>query len=229
MKKFCKIIAVIFFLIGIMAAGIFAVILFTPKQDFGSDRYVAALCLIVLMSAVIGTFFLTRKENGPRKVRMIRIVTVIGGLAYFMCLVGILFMARVNSSRIATDMRSYSLVPFRTIKSFVQAYKSGALSRTAVRRNLFGNFILFMPMAWILPVVFRRLRNGLAFTFVMLVGLCLVEYTQYKTGRGSMDIDDVILNYAGAILVFAMLWNKVIRGFMERKNIVSGRKRKRKA
>ena len=229
MKKFCKIMAVIFYLAGIMAAGIFAVILFTPKQDFGSDRYVAELCLAVLLSAIIGTFFLTRKENGTKKVRMIRMVTMIGGLAYFMCLVGILFMARVNSSRIATDMRSYSLTPFRTIKSFVRAYKNETLSRTSIRRNLFGNFILFMPMAWILPVVFKRLRNGVAFSFVMLVGLCLVEYTQYKTGRGSMDIDDVILNYAGAILVFACLWNKTVRTFMERKNIVAAKKRRKRS
>ena len=168
MKKFCKIIAAIVFLAGIMAAGIFAVILFDPWQDFGSESDIALLCGIVLASAIVGTFFLTRKENGSRKAAMIRTVTIIGGLAYFMCLVGILFMARVNRTRMATEVREYSLTPFKTIRSFIKAYQNNSLSPVIVRRNLIGNFLLFMPMAWILPVACKKLRNAVAFSVVIL-------------------------------------------------------------
>jgi glycopeptide antibiotics resistance protein len=34
--------------------------------------------------------------------------------------------------------------------------------------------------------------------------------TQYLTGRGSLDIDDVILNYSGVILGFVFLWNPLM-------------------
>ena len=226
MKKFCKVLGWLFLLAGCIAAGIFCEILFTRGADFGSDRYVVAICFSVLGAAIFGTFFLTRMESGPKRVRIVRTVTVIGGIAYGMCLIGILFMSRVSGTRRGGSARDYSLIPFRTISMYVKAYLNHTLHHSTVYRNLLGNFVLFMPMAWILPVVFKKLRNGLAFTIVMLLGLCMVELTQFKTGRGSMDIDDIILNYSGAILVFLCLWNKTIRKFMEKRHIVSGRTRK---
>ncbi|MCR5377260.1 MAG: VanZ family protein [Lachnospiraceae bacterium] len=42
----------------------------------------------------------------------------------------------------------------------------------------------------------------------LIATLCGVEILQFVTSRGSMDIDDVILNFVGAFIVYLLAWNK---------------------
>jgi glycopeptide antibiotics resistance protein len=67
--------------------------------------------------------------------------------------------------------------------------------------NIFGNIILFIPFAFIAVHVFRMSNffaiAGLA--FLLSLG---IEVTQYYTGLGVADVDDVILNTAGAAIGF---------------------------
>ena len=50
--------------------------------------------------------------------------------------------------------------------------------------------------------------------------ICLVEITQYLTGRGSMDIDDVILNYPGVVIGFLILWNQRMLKFWKKLGLI---------
>lgn len=68
--------------------------------------------------------------------------------------------------------------------------------------NLLGNFLLFMPMGIYLPLLFQKIRSLVDFLLYMIPVLSLVELVQLLTKRGSFDIDDLILNLAGAILGF---------------------------
>jgi glycopeptide antibiotics resistance protein len=70
--------------------------------------------------------------------------------------------------------------------------------------NIFGNIILFIPFTFITIWVFRM--SG----FFKIAGLaCLlsisIEVAQYFTGLGVADIDDVILNTAGAAIGFLLI------------------------
>lgn len=75
------------------------------------------------------------------------------------------------------------------------------------------NVMLFIPLGFFVPVVFRRKRKlyqTAAVAFAMTFG---VEFVQYFIGR-SADIDDVITNLFGALIgyglykVCAMLFGK---------------------
>ena len=46
------------------------------------------------------------------------------------------------------------------------------------------------------------------FCLCMIAMLCGIELLQFLTSRGSMDIDDVILNFTGALIVYLLAWNK---------------------
>ena len=69
---------------------------------------------------------------------------------------------------------------------------------------MLGNFLLFMPAGLLLPALFPKLRSPLRFALLMLGLLIGVEVLQLLLRQGSCDIDDVILNLAGALLVFAL-------------------------
>lgn len=99
-----------------------------------------------------------------------------------------------------TDELAYTrvnLVPFQTIRFYAF---SGRVSTTVAVRNLAGNIVAFMPIGILIPLLTRDLSLGRTF----LVGFCLsagIELTQYLTGLGSCDIDDIILNVLGAMSV----------------------------
>jgi glycopeptide antibiotics resistance protein len=78
----------------------------------------------------------------------------------------------------------------------------GSTARSFCVRNARGNFILFVPLGILLPLVWRRLRlwNGLLVALGMSVGIELAQYLTRPWSNRLADVNDVILNVAGACL-----------------------------
>lgn len=99
-----------------------------------------------------------------------------------------------------------NLIPFATISSFFEHLKDGTLSMNIVRMNMAANLIMFVPMGVALPVLFEKKFNKLwrVILFVaILVGV--IEVLQFLTFAGSADIDDLILNTAGAVVGYVII------------------------
>lgn len=91
----------------------------------------------------------------------------------------------------------YNLVPFLTITSYFPIRTMSSWI------NIVGNIAVFMPFGVLLPLAFRiRFLKSLGF---FLVGLCLLEVTQLLSRRGSLDVDDIILNSVGFMLGYGLL------------------------
>lgn len=93
-----------------------------------------------------------------------------------------------------------NLIPFATIRLFWSGYKSGALSFGAMVENILGNFLVLAPFALFLPVVSNKFRKAKFFIPVIAATVIIIELLQLVMLTGSADIDDFILNAAGAIL-----------------------------
>ncbi|MGG3279880.1 VanZ family protein [Paenibacillus solani] len=92
---------------------------------------------------------------------------------------------------------SYNLVPFITITSYFPIRTMSSWI------NIVGNIAVFMPFGMLLPIAFRiRYLKSLGF---FLAGLCLLEATQLLSRRGSLDVDDIILNSVGFTLGYGLL------------------------
>jgi len=83
----------------------------------------------------------------------------------------------------------------------------GSTVRSFCVRNARGNFILFVPLGILLPLVWRRLRfwNGLLVALAMSVGIELAQYLTRPWSNRLADVNDVILNVAGACLGLALV------------------------
>ena len=120
---------------------------------------------------------------------------------------------------------SINLIPFKTIIEFAKEFNSMYSSRT-ILLNLFGNFIALMPMAFFLPLLFKK-QNKFKNYFITIILIDLgIELTQLLTASGRFDIDDFILNISGATLMYFILKikdvNKLIKNiFLLEKNKVS--------
>ncbi|MEK3884863.1 VanZ family protein [Paenibacillus sp. PL2-23] len=118
-------------------------------------------------------------------------VTVLAML-YAAIMLNLLFLR----DRALMDDYAYNLVPFETIERYV-VYRHYFNFDTWVK-NVFGNLILFIPIGMFLPLLHTRFSRShmLVAACVCLIGT--VELAQMLMKVGSFDIDDIILNTAGA-------------------------------
>lgn len=118
-----------------------------------------------------------------------------------------------------------NLVPFKTIMTFVKEFDS-MYSTSQIMLNLFGNVCAFMPMALFLPLLFKRQNKAFQFVITLTLMILGIEFSQLITGSGRFDIDDLILNLFGAVLVYLLFKIKSVNAlihniFLIEKNKIS--------
>ena len=109
---------------------------------------------------------------------------------------------------------SLNIIPFKTIIEYIKAFDS-LLDTRAVMTNLLGNIIACMPFAFFLPLLFKKQNNIKRFTITMIVIVLLIELLQFVTLSGSCDIDDIILNVSGALIMYAVLKIKSVNNLIK--------------
>lgn len=106
-----------------------------------------------------------------------------------------------------------NLVPLRTVGNYLHILlnreyyleKWGFASMYAYQArqaviNLGGNVGMFLPLGFLLPWMFRKLRKLWKVLLATAVIIILVEIVQLFSLLGSCDIDDLILNVTGAAI-----------------------------
>lgn len=92
---------------------------------------------------------------------------------------------------------SSNLVPFTTMASYFPIRSLSSLI------NIVGNIAVFVPFGVLIPLAFQiRFRKMLAY---FLTGLFVLEMTQLISRRGSLDVDDFILNSVGVTMGYGLL------------------------
>ena len=102
--------------------------------------------------------------------------------------------------------QSINLEPLRTIRLFVRVllYDPSEYNIRLAVVNLFGNILLFIPLGYFLPRLWKGLRKWWRTWLMTLVIMTAVELTQFVTLRGTCDVDDLILNLLGAALGYGI-------------------------
>lgn len=70
-------------------------------------------------------------------------------------------------------------------------------------KNILGNIIMFMPIGFLLPIIWHKYRNLYKSTMFGMILSTSIEVMQIPLSRGT-DIDDVILNTLGTILGYGI-------------------------
>ncbi len=129
------------------------------------------------------------------------------------------FGRQISSNVFSADRETVSkyisqkinFVPFATVKLFINAYKTSKLETHVIMENILGNFFIFMPFAFFIPNVFRKINSFLKFLICMSLGVLIIEVLQLVFLTGSADIDDFILNVGGAMVAYGVLNIKKIK------------------
>lgn len=113
---------------------------------------------------------------------------------------GLLYMMFYGSGREASDIGYLQINPFQTIRHFLQ----DQVKFSDFALNIIGNIFVFSPYGLLGLVSKQFLRLGILIPFFMLI-IIGIESTQYFTGRGTADIDDVFLNTLGMLIGYFAL------------------------
>ena len=110
-----------------------------------------------------------------------------------------------------------NIIPFTTIIGYVSGMVSNDINTGIVIINLVTNLLLFAPMGFFIPMLFQdKIKNTKQFVLMMVILTLLIEVLQFITYRGSTDIDDIILNTIGAIIVYMLMKTKVVKKLLEK-------------
>ena len=105
-----------------------------------------------------------------------------------------------------------NFVPF---KSIIEPFKDG-YSFSYIIVNIFGNIAALAPMGFFLPMLFPFSRKLLTFTILVTLVVVFIEFTQFLFTVGSVDIDDLILNVAGAFIFFLILKIPFVKNLIDK-------------
>ena len=168
--------------------------------------------IVVLSLGVAATWGAVRMVARVSARRAATEAALAGYLVALVCVV--MFPLRSMDAVDATYISAFiNLVPFHTIIEIVRGFQG------QVVRQLVGNVVMFVPLGFLLPLVSVRCRRLLVTAVVALVVSVGIEFIQLAmlftlVSRRSVDIDDVVLNVAGAVLGY-LAWriaHVVMRG-----------------
>jgi len=122
---------------------------------------------------------------------------------YSLAMLWLLFGQRLG----AAGEMSLNLHPFETVRRFLWVLRysdqPGMITHAVV--NLAGNVVMFVPLGVLLPALWRSLRRLIRFLPAVVGVILAVELLQLVTRLGTCDVDDFILNLAGALLGY-LVW-----------------------
>ncbi|WP_201716898.1 VanZ family protein [Rossellomorea arthrocnemi] len=91
-----------------------------------------------------------------------------------------------------------NFIPFHTVISYV--FEIDHYNFDTWFYNTIGVVIIFMPLGFLLPKVFSNFNTLKSVLYFSLVMSMSIEIVQFLTRLGVLDVDDVILNLAGAAI-----------------------------
>jgi glycopeptide antibiotics resistance protein len=130
---------------------------------------------------------------------------VIAGLILAGWLIGGLVLTLQPAHPLPGQVVDDNLVPFHTLAIYWRN-----LGSEFWMRNLFGNLALLLPLGLLGPIALPALDRWWRIALVALLYSVAIELIQRVVPARSADIDDVIVNVAGALLGFAA-WRAVRR------------------
>ena len=183
----------------------------------------------VCVPLMLGTYLLTRSlPDAASRRRAIHASLLALFVFYGAALIGALIISRVDYQTFAATKAAYlknfdlmtNFNPFETVQLYINAIKYNYIGMEIPLSNLIGNAMLFMPMAVFLPCLFRPMQKLWVFALTMLMMLVAVEALQLLLACGSCDVDDVLLNLTGTLILFGLLKIPAIQRLMRRMHLL---------
>ena len=151
--------------------------------------------------------------------KVFEIVVTVSFLLYALVLLWLLFFNLrgywSNVSLCEYIKYATNFIPLKTIIRYINALSNGSMNIDIPIKNLAGNLLLFMPLGFYLPFIFKNMTKIKIYSGFVAIIILLIEVLQILTRRGRFDIDDFILNIIGALVGFWICNHTPIRNLLK--------------
>lgn len=230
-KVIFKVLGSIFYILAILMIGIIVWGIVTPDSYIDNSLVIKALVVISSFSFLgVFLFQLGVTESKQKKIVMtVGICTIF--IIYLCMLYNVLFGEVYSRGRLIQSepriisweeyTREMNVIPFRSIHEYVRSFMENSMSKNIIITNLVGNFIMMMPFAVMMFLLFKRFERW-STMFIFLFGVVvLIEIIQQITRLGTFDVDDIILNTLGGMLAYAIVKNKYVKRLLHKLNLIT--------
>jgi len=164
------------------------------------------------------------RRLGPALLRVLRIAVWIVAAVLIAVFLGVLAYVTLTPLPEATGQAGGNTHPGWSIRLYLDQPDV----RTAIK-ELGGNLLLLTPLGALLPLLGRRLRHWIPVVLLSAAVSLVIEVVQglFIVGR-AFDIDDVILNTAGALLAYLLVGRR-LGALSARPRASTGRRRSRRS
>ena len=182
----------------VMCIILFILLTFVIYLDLGTGH--KELENVILIALPCFVYFVTsfnKKKEDRKKILIVYLV------CYVIVLLGFILSNNRSSELINQGIisKDNNLIPFHSIKQLLN-------SRLGLKFGLYniaGNFLMLTPLSILLPLISDKFRKFWNMFLVLLLTPFIVEISQYLLKLGSFDIDDIILNTSGALVLFLIV------------------------
>lgn len=206
MKKVLFIISsIIFYLLGLAVLVFYMYLELAPRVGMDEIDRIILLFLLALF-CYLGSILLSKflKNNKPMKIYLYAIFII-----YIITLIQLtLFDSDYGRSglnifdwskeNLEVYLENNNLIPFKTISLYISRQDRVAII------NLLGNLIAFAPMGIFLPLLFKKQNKLKNFILTNIAIILAIESLQFLSLSGHFDIDDLILNLLGALIIYGL-------------------------
>ena len=146
-------------------------------------------------------------------------------IIYFLLLITVLFLNNEYRMYVFQNINIFSkehfemsnIIPFATIIDYISRLVSNEINASIVIINFATNLLLFAPMGFFIPMLYSdMIKNIKQFAILMIIITLIVEVLQFITFRGSTDIDDIILNTLGAVIVYIIMKTRFVKKLLKK-------------
>ncbi len=222
-----KALSVVFYaLFTALIAGYFYAEFFTATVFSVSRKLTVCFAAFVLM--YIATYSRVRSlEDRVKKFNTVRFFSWSMFVLYLVFLFSLLYMDSAFGRKLILfkdfhELEIYfeshsNLQLFDTILEYLEMLSNRVIKATTF--NLLGNIAAFMPFGLFLPLLSLSCRRLRGFSLAMVLILLLAEGLQIIFMTGVFDVDDIVLNFIGALLVFGLVKTEFVQ-FIFRKKLL---------
>lgn len=112
----------------------------------------------------------------------------------FICYLSFLLVTTLFTHNYYTYGQSSNLMIFSSLRLMIRS-GDGAL----ILKNVLGNVALFVPLGFLLPLLISKRQTFLWQLLIGLLASVVIELCQYLFAARIFDVDDIVLNAAGAV------------------------------
>ncbi len=160
------------------------------RQSLGAA---VAVCLLAVMGVAAYYAYYRRKNGAQAKFPWLRVLLILALVGY---------LAMVDYATIGRLSGGFRAVNFHLFRAWREAWNQYSVKSWL---NLLLNIAMFVPLGILVPLIWKPMRKFLRM-FPLGFGVsAFFEISQYLTGRGILDVDDLFANSLGAMIGFFLV------------------------